>query len=224
MWCKENFDSFGEETILYNLNMSYLRVVNRVIFRGNRFYCTGDKHPELMTSDEYARFRKSNLEEKIGVNGLYPNKFHVSFENISDFCDKFEYLDKNEKNETEKLTIAGRVDSIRIHGKKLCFIDIKNDDLKLQIKVSKSVHKGKFDPDCVKKGDIIGISGYPGRTKAGELSVLAEDVRILTPCLRRIPGNLDDVYKRFQRKYADFLVNPEKKSIFHTRATVIRGN
>jgi lysyl-tRNA synthetase class 2 len=52
-------------------------------------------------------------------------------------------------------------------------------------------HKNENDfaylHDIIKLGDIIGISGTPYRTKAGELSLRSNEVTILSPCLHHIP-------------------------------------
>jgi lysyl-tRNA synthetase class 2 len=34
----------------------------------------------------------------------------------------------------------------------------------------------------IRKGDIIGVKGHPMRTKTGELSVLATEIVLLSPC------------------------------------------
>lgn len=42
--------------------------------------------------------------------------------------------------------------------------------------------------NLVKRGDIVGVQGRPGRTKRGELSMMAKKMKLLTPCLRMLPG------------------------------------
>jgi lysyl-tRNA synthetase class 2 len=39
----------------------------------------------------------------------------------------------------------------------------------------------------LRRGDIIGVVGFPGKTNKGELSVFAEDVILLSPCLHMLP-------------------------------------
>lgn len=44
----------------------------------------------------------------------------------------------------------------------------------------------------IQRGDIIGVIGFPGRTAPkkggdGELSIFAQEVILLTPCLRMLP-------------------------------------
>jgi hypothetical protein len=48
----------------------------------------------------------------------------------------------------------------------------------------------------LRRGDIVGVIGYPGRTapknkiekgEEGELSIFAKEVILLTPCLHQLP-------------------------------------
>lgn len=40
-----------------------------------------------------------------------------------------------------------------------------------------------------KRGDIIGVTGYPGKSKKGELSLFAVKFAVLAPCLHMLPKN-----------------------------------
>ncbi len=70
--------------------------------------------------------------------------------------------------------VTGRVNSIRSAGKKLVFYDIVGDETKLQVQASKADWKGHGYGrlhNSIKRGDIIGVEGNPGRTKTGEFSI-----------------------------------------------------
>lgn len=41
--------------------------------------------------------------------------------------------------------------------------------------------------NSVKRGDIVGIEGYPGKSKRGELSIFPTSFLVLSPCLRMLP-------------------------------------
>ncbi len=41
--------------------------------------------------------------------------------------------------------------------------------------------------DNVRRGDIVGVEGHPGKTKLGELSIMPIRMVILTPCLHMLP-------------------------------------
>ena len=40
----------------------------------------------------------------------------------------------------------------------------------------------------VKRGDIVGVVGFPGKSKRGELSVFPRSLTVLAPCLHMPPG------------------------------------
>ena len=79
------------------------------------------------------------------------------------------------------------------------------------------------------RGAIVGINGYPGRTQAGEFSLIAQTVTSLAQCPKNLPmmnwnhtKTLKDGEKRFKQRYLDLIVNNELKAFFKTRAKVTR--
>ena len=68
----------------------------------------------------------------------------------------------------------------------------------------------------------LGIDGIPHRTKRGELSlVLRQLPRMLSPCLRRLPTELQDRETRIHNRHVDFLVNHRTADILRLRAKII---
>ena len=43
------------------------------------------------------------------------------------------------------------------------------------------------DTGKLRRGDIVGVVGSPGRTKKGELSVIPRELVLLAPCLHMLP-------------------------------------
>lgn len=39
----------------------------------------------------------------------------------------------------------------------------------------------------LRRGDIIGVQGNPGKTKKGELSIIPYEITLLSPCLHMLP-------------------------------------
>ena len=39
----------------------------------------------------------------------------------------------------------------------------------------------------VRRGDIVGVQGFPGKSKKGELSIFPKDLAVLAPCLHMLP-------------------------------------
>jgi lysyl-tRNA synthetase class 2 len=65
------------------------------------------------------------------------------------------------------------------------FIDLFGDENKTQILASLSTYQGDFNQLHVslRRGDIIGVEGNPGRSDKGELSVRALKITNLSYCL-----------------------------------------
>lgn len=90
-------------------------------------------------------------------------------------------------------------------------------------------YTGDFDliPTAVRRGDIIGVTGTPGRSSKGELSVRPTNIEILSYCLHMLPTE-HEVQKnpltkdtRYRHRYLDMIVNPHVKKIFKIRNEVI---
>lgn len=85
----------------------------------------------------------------------------------------------------------GRIHSIRSSGAKLIFYDVRGEGVKIQVMANAKLYSSEqeFDVDCdkLRRGDIIGCVGHPGKTKKGELSVIPQKIKLLSPCLHMLP-------------------------------------
>ena len=54
------------------------------------------------------------------------------------------------------------------------------------------MHKGKLTfndlHNSLRRGDIVGAVGYPGKSKTDEFTLFANDMKLLTPCLHMLPS------------------------------------
>ncbi|EKG12793.1 Lysyl-tRNA synthetase class II [Macrophomina phaseolina MS6] len=81
----------------------------------------------------------------------------------------------------------------------------------------------------LRRGDIVGIVGFPGRTNPknraeGELSIFAKEVILLAPCLHQLPGEhygFKDKEQRHRRRYLDLIMNDSTRQTFITRSRMI---
>ena len=74
-------------------------------------------------------------------------------------------------------------------------------------------------------GDIICTEGVLFKTKTGELSVRADDLRILTKSLRPLPEKfhgLTDQEIRYRKRYLDLIMNEESRKTFVIRSQVVQ--
>ena len=130
-------------------------------------------------------------------------------------------------------SVAGRIMSKRSGGKGLVFYDIHGDGFKIQLFCSHA-NFTEFPGDAglpgfmklmneAKRGDVVGVSGKPGKTKRGELSIFPTTLIILTPCLHMIPKaqNTLATETRYRQRYLDLIMNRPVRDIFCTRAKII---
>lgn len=158
----------------------------------------------------------------------YPHKFETTIR-VSEFVEK--YKDKTEKNKflPEEVSLAGRVMAIRTSGNKLCFFDLKGDNnASLQVYANASNYKGEFKAaiEYIRRGDIIGVVGNPGRTKPGELSISALSIHQLSYCLHMLPTSitgLSNQETRYRQRYLDLIINPDVARIFKIRQHIVNS-
>ena len=74
-------------------------------------------------------------------------------------------------------------------------------------------------------GDIVGITGEVFKTKMGEVSVRAENFKILTKSLQILPEKwhgLQDQDLKYRQRYVDLIMNPSIKETFLKRNRIIK--
>ncbi|MGA7160664.1 MAG: lysine--tRNA ligase [Bacteroidota bacterium] len=135
------------------------------------------------------------------------------------------------------VSIAGRIMSLRKMGK-ASFCHIQDSKGKIQIYLRKDDLGDIYDAfRLLDIGDIIGIKGFIFRTKMGEVSVHAQELKLLTKSLRPLPvvkektdesGNkvtfdpFADKELRYRQRYVDLVVNPAVRDILTKRTIILR--
>ncbi|CAG9814332.1 unnamed protein product [Phaedon cochleariae] len=185
---------------------------------------------EEISPNEYFKLRTTavqNLKTLGGENSPYPHKFHVST-SLEEFIEKYSNLKEGESLESETLSVAGRIHAIRESSSKLVFYDLRGEGTKIQIMATARQYgdEQKFteDLDKIRRGDIIGVEGIPGKTKKGELSIIPTRIKLLSPCLHMLPHlhyGLKDKETRFRQRYLDLILNNRVRDIFEIRAKII---
>jgi lysyl-tRNA synthetase class 2 len=77
--------------------------------------------------------------------------------------------------------------------------------------------------DYTDGGDIVGVRGTVRRTDKGELTVYAEDWKMLTKSILPLPDKfhgLQDITKRYRQRHVDLIVNPTVRETFRKRAKI----
>jgi len=176
---------------------------------------------------ELLRKRKEKIKslEDMGVD-LYPNDVTVTATTKA-VTDRFGGMDNEELTKVEeKFSLAGRLMAVRNFGK-AAFIGIQDREGKIQGYIARD-RVGNDRYAAFKKfdvGDIVFISGGLLKTKTGELTVDADEIRLLAKAVRPLPEKwhgLTDVEARYRQRPLDLIMNPEVKEVFYTRSRIIR--
>lgn len=140
--------------------------------------------------------------------------------------------------ETEVVRVAGRILSVRAHGK-ATFADLADREGRIQLFIRQNV----VGPDAYEllplldPGDWVGVSGPVVKTRTGEISIAVTALELLSKSLRPLPiakeaidsgtgarvvhGGFVDVEQRYRQRYADLAVNPDVRRVFLTRTRVV---
>ena len=136
-----------------------------------------------------------------------------------------EIVENFEDFEDKSVTIAGRVMARRGHGK-VTFLDIQDSTGRIQafLKID-NLGDEYNDVKLLDIGDIVGITGEVFKTKMGEVSVRAENFKILTKSLQILPEKwhgLQDQDLKYRQRYVDLIMNPSIKETFLKRNRIIK--
>jgi lysyl-tRNA synthetase class 2 len=124
--------------------------------------------------------------------------------------------------------IAGRVVSLRLHGKAL-FAHIQDRTGRLQIYARADVlgqEKFEWIERYIDIGDIIWCKGSSFKTKAGEITLKVEDCGLLSKSLHPLPEKfhgLTDIETIYRQRYLDLIGNAISKERFIKRSHIIKA-
>lgn len=158
----------------------------------------------------------------------YPNQFkrtdyaadlQAAFEGIS----KQEIEDDVANGKKTQVNVAGRVMLNR--GS---FIVIQDMTGRIQLYVARKEldEETRASIKSLDLGDIVGVSGYIGRSGKGDLYVHIEKFELLTKSLRPMPNKfhgLADVEARYRNRHLDLMTNETTRDTFVVRSQVISG-
>jgi lysyl-tRNA synthetase class 2 len=112
--------------------------------------------------------------------------------------------------------VAGRIMGRREMGK-LAFLDLVDRSGRIQLIV-----REKVDVDL---GDVVGVTGRPGRSKRGEPSLEVVQIELLAKIRRPLPDTfhgVTDTETRYRQRYLDLLMNEESRALFQTRTRIVQ--
>lgn len=160
----------------------------------------------------------------------YPHKFHVS-SSITSYISTYGPEGKvapGTKLKGIKESLAGRIHNIRTSGPKLIFYDLHGEGTKVQIMAAAQDDENPENfvqqHEVFRRGDVVGVTGTPSRTKKGELSISPSTMILLAPNLHQLPSahfGLKDQETRYRKRYLDLMLSSRTRDIFIARSKII---
>jgi len=171
------------------------------------------------------RRKKAETLKAMGVN-LYPAGYHCDI-SASEAIERFDHLDVDSlEKEKGSYAMAGRIMAVRNFGK-ASFIHIKDGTGRIQAFIGKDkIGDEQFQVfKLMDIGDFVGVKGSFFRTRTDELTVLAEEIKLLSKSMKPLPEKwhgLTDVETRYRQRYLDLIVNDPVKEVFVLRSRIIQ--
>jgi len=173
---------------------------------------------ELVRQQKTAKLRSQGVD-------LFPYKYPCTH-SINEIQAQFSARTREElETNPVRVRVAGRLIAIRRMGR-ATFFHIANSLAKLQGYWREDVVGAQAYAlfDLFDLGDVVGLEGTLFRTKTGELTVLVQDLKLLTKCFHPLPEKwhgLQDVELRYRRRYLDLIMNPEVAQVFWLRSRMV---
>jgi len=179
--------------------------------------------PSSILEDRVNKIRKL-IDEGVP---LYSAGFSVDITSCEAIT-RFGHLETQDlERETRSYAMAGRIMAKRDFGK-ASFIHLKDRAGRIQAYIRKDkVSPADFDLfKMMDIGDFIGLHGQFFKTRTGELTLLVDDLRLLTKSMLSLPEKwhgLTDVETRYRQRYLDLIMNDSVKEVFVLRSRIIQA-
>ena len=193
----------------------------------------GANDDEGLDSQQYFKHRSTKInklmENPAGEHFPFPHKWHIDY-TVPKLVEKYEPLCPEKGVFLEEVvSTAGRINSIRQVSAKLIFYDIVSEASKVQLMVNAKNYENEAEYEeivtILRRGDILGVKGNPGRSQPGEFSIRASKLKLLAPCLHMLPMErvgVKDPDVRYRQRYLDMICNKGIRDKFITRTKVIK--
>ena len=188
---------------------------------------------------EIDRLEKARELETRGVD-LFPprvQRTHTAQQAIA----AYETLEPDDPEAAEaiEVSVTGRVRRVNLKGK-IAFLHIEDESGRVQLMLRvNDMDEAEFNlvkDKLVDVDDFVQGVGTMMRTRAGEISVLVHEFKLLAKSLSPLPvikqqklddgtvveyGEFSDVESRYRQRYADLAVNEDVREVFRKRTRTL---
>ncbi|PZC49691.1 MAG: lysyl-tRNA synthetase, class 2 [Chloroflexi bacterium] len=171
------------------------------------------------------RREKADALRAAGVDP-YPARGGGALTRIAEARSQFEAFESagSAQAEAPGTRVAGRITNLRNLGK-LAFLDVRDGSGAMQLMCRKNVLGDDWSVlAALDLGDFVEAAGSMIRTRTGEISIDASELRMLTKSLRPPPEKfhgLQDVEARYRQRYLDLQSNEDSRGVLVQRSQII---
>ncbi|MEZ4584909.1 MAG: OB-fold nucleic acid binding domain-containing protein [Gemmatimonadales bacterium] len=189
----------------------------------------------MTDTSERSYVEAARREKRTELERLGQTAYAYGFERSHRLSEALALYDDAMGDDGPEVRVAGRIVSLRSQGKTM-FCHLEDQAGRLQIYVQRDrLGEGYEAAKLLDLDDFVGVRGQLFRTRRGEVSVRADEIRLLTKSVRPLPrgktrttdsgeqvtyGAVQDPEFRYRQRYADLAVHPEVRKVFETRAEV----
>ena len=196
-----------------------------------------DERPELTADDARNQVEEARRDHRRALESLGVRPFAYRFDRTHLATDALGLYRDEMGEEGPAVAVAGRIAAWRPKGK-VVFGHLEDVSGRIQVYLRRDA-LGEDAWRLIEHLDLddhLGVHGRLMRTRAGEVTVRADAVELLSKSLRPLPrgktqtlddgsirtyGGLADPEVRYRQRYADLAVHPDVREVFRLRSQVI---
>ena len=183
------------------------------------------EQPVQQDENQLIAERRAKLAEWRKTGKAFPNDFqreNTALKLLDGYGDK---TSEELQGMPVEVRVAGRMMLKRVMGK-ASFATLQDLSGRIQIYVTRdSLGEDVYaDFRTWDLGDILGVVGTLMKTRTGELTIHATEIRLLTKSLRPLPDKfhgLADQEMKYRQRYVDLIMSEETRFIFLARSRIV---
>ncbi len=183
------------------------------------------EQPVQQDENQLIAERRAKLAEWRRTGKAFPNDFqreNTAFKLLEGYGDK---TSEELLGMPVEVRVAGRMMLKRVMGK-ASFATLQDLSGRVQIYITRDTLGEDIYADFKTwdLGDILGVVGTLLKTRTGELTIHATEIRLLTKSLRPLPDKfhgLADQEMKYRQRYVDLIMNEETRVTFLARSRIV---
>ena len=175
-------------------------------------------------AEDISELKKIRIEKLNALQQAGKDPFQVTTAEQS--ITNAEIKERFEELENTDVSVCGRIIAWRDMGKaNFIVLSDRSGNIQSYVRVNDIGEEEFAEFKKWDIGDIVEVKGFVFKTRRGEISVHAKNIRLLSKSLLPLPEKfhgLTNTDARYRQRYVDLIVNPESKDTFIKRSLIIR--